>query len=278
MHAYPSVPGPTDAAEGFFERGHLWIFEWVDGRPLRFSVEPSGLVIFGDDEQPFPADGEPPAYRAAVRHVRERLDREALRMAVDDPSNLTFVGIAPVRRRVEYDWPRLPPFLGLEVWAGEERGFVPPDAATRAFERIGLEPVNALRKEVRAAHFDPSGYAFPDSAWYDGPVAGVLLRNKRGGRARIENPAVSAPALPDGRRDPAELGAALATADRVERAAATLDARGRAEDPDALAERVLALIYREADWTLEHELPESGADAFRAAVHERVRSALGIGG
>lgn len=268
----PSLPAVDDAA-AILDGGHLWLLELVEGLPVRFSVAESGLCTFGDAERVF--DEVPLAYRAAARHVREHLDRDALRAAAADLPGFTFVGVATVHRRVDYDWDRLPPFVGTEIHSSSREGFLPPDAVERAYAGIDLSPVNALRKEVRAADFHPGSYAFPDSAWYDGPVAGVMLRNKTGNRAKLVNHSLTAPR--DGidlDRDPATLGRDWTTAARVERVVEDLADRGRPADPEEIGERVLERLYREEYRTIANAARPVDTDAFRSAVGERVRSVL----
>jgi len=174
MKSYPTIPRVANAPEELFE-GHLWLLEKVDGAQLRFQLQGSGLIRFGTRERVFDDPTELPlAYQHAVRHVRERLDRDALRQAVDDVTGVTFFGVSTHRHTVEYDWERLPPFLGIDVHTSEQ--FLPPDRAEGIFERLGLEPVNAVEREVRGRDFDPNSYEIPPSAWYDGPAAGVVIR------------------------------------------------------------------------------------------------------
>lgn len=253
MHPFPPLP-PADETPAPFESGHLWIQELVVGAPLRFRLEQSGRITFADRERRF-EDDPPPSLRATVGHVRERLDREALLAVADDPSAAVFYGVATRNEGVGYDWDRLPPFLGTDIYSTEREGFLPPDVVERSFERVGLDPVNAVEKEVQAAYFDPDEYDLPDSAWYDGPAAGVVIRNKTGDRAAIRDHAGGA--VEELAGDPVELAEAVVTRERVER-----DAGG-----EERFERVLDAIHRE-----EHgRLPEVDERAFRSAVVQRIR-------
>lgn len=263
MKPLPPLPDATEAAEAgdLFESGHLWIQELVAGAPLRVRVASDGTLSLADRERP--VDEPPPSLRAAVGHLERDLDRHALVAAADDPSGVVLSGVATRYEGVPYDWPELPPFLGTDVWSDAHEAYLPPDVVERTFERLGIAPVNAVEKEVDARHFDPGSYEVPDSAWYDGPVAGVVFRNKTGDRAALRNvdARVASEPLPD---DPADLAADVATADRVGRVVDDL------ANPafDAVFEGTLVAIARE-----EHaRLPTTVDDrAFRTAVAERVR-------
>lgn len=243
MRPFPETPDAGDAPDDPLGEGHLWVQEWVDGGPLRFRLRASGALEFGDEERPF-GDDAPPPYRHAVRHVRERLDREALRASAEDVEDVVFFGVATHRRGVDYDWAAMPPFLGVDVWAGDRGTHLSPDRAEQAYESLGLEPANTLAKEVRAADVDPGSYEFPASAWRDGPVAGVLFRSKTGDRLRLRNPDVGdePPALPDSAREVAER---YVTRRRLDRLAADLEELGRPVTADRLSERVVEDVLRE---------------------------------
>jgi hypothetical protein len=291
----------TEAPDDLLE-GHLWLIELIDGTGLRFGMDDSGLLRFGGPDATYPdLDAVPLAIRPAVRHVRDRFDRDALREAVADPAGVTFLGVATRRRGTDYDWDRIPPFLGTDVWVGADGGgeetgaFRPPDAAAAIFEGIGLDPVNALAREVNARDFDPDGYAVPASAWRDGPAAGVVVRNKRGGRGKIAR-AEADSGGGDGRTgeaspgdeytgdewtddspDPDALAATHAGRERFERVLATIERRGEPATVDALADRTVEAVARETPLRFgAAEAGPAGVDAarFRGSVVERARAFL----
>jgi hypothetical protein len=307
MRQFPPLPDldDPDAPDDLLE-GHLWLLELIDGTGLRFSMDESGLLRFAGPEATYAAiDDVPLAIRPAVRHVRDRFDREALRAAVADPADVTFLGVATHRREIDYDWDRIPPFLGTDVWVGDDGeadtggetdaggetadgAFRPPDAAAAIFEGVGLDPVNAVAREVNARDFDPDEYAVPASAWRDGPAAGVVVRNKRGGRGRIAGDAGNTDearaesgdpgdAGADGSADPDELAATHAQPERFERVVAALDRRGEPVTIDALADRTVEAVARET----AIRFGSGGSDSdevdvarFRASVAERARAFL----
>ena len=276
MKQYPSTPRVANAPEGLFESGHLWVLEKIDGANVRFQLLDSGAIRFGDRSRVYEDPGAIPApYEHAVRHVRERLDREALRNAVDDVESVVFFGEATHRHAIEYDWERLPSFLGFDVWSEREGSFRPPGAVQGIFERLGLEPVNAVERELHTRDFDPDSYAVPESAWYDGPAEGVVIRNKRGGRAKLLHPdfrevedtiPVDAPAE--------ALAERYATDRRFEKLARKLETRGGDVTFETLYERALTDIVREEHKRLYHGSSSVDLQAFRSAVAARTRAFL----
>jgi hypothetical protein len=271
MKEFPPWPRVADAPADLFESGHLWIQEHVDGLSLRFSLADSGLVVFGDEATEFRTESMPLPYAHAVRHVRDNLDRDALREAVPAVEEITFFGVATTHRVVDYDWDRTPSFLGVDVWSGRRERYLPPDAVEQIFERLGLDPVNAFEKEVRAADFDPQSYEIPASAWYDGPAAGALVRNKTGGRARILRPDHEAATVDPIRTTAEETAREFVSERRVETAVAGLRAAGESTETAAVIDRVLETLVREHHGRLTHDGTPFDLEAFRSAVAAEVQ-------
>ena len=274
MHSFPSLPHADDGPAELFESGHLWLLESVVGAPLRFRLLESGLVEFGDTDRVYGGpDDCPPQYRHAVRHVRETLDREALRAAVGDVEAITFFGQATQYRGVSYDWARTPSFLGTEIWSADAEQFRPPDAVDGIFDRLGLAAVNPLAQEVRARDFDPATYEVPDSAWYDGPAAGVVIRDKSGHRARLPNPDVhdDQPAVADD-TTAADLADRFGSPQRLARLRERLLDADQPITVEALLERSLESAFRELDPRRFETSLDRGA--FRSELAGRIRRFL----
>ncbi|MFC7081698.1 hypothetical protein [Halorussus caseinilyticus] len=161
------------------------------------------------------------------------------------------------------------------MWNADEKGFLPPDAVEQIYDRLGLRSVNTLRKEVRAADFDPESYEVPDSAWYDGPAAGVVVRNKTGQRATILHPDFRAEddAAPvEASAD--ELARRYTTRQRVENIARELEDRGRPVTFDAVYDRTVETLAREEHHRLFDGDRSIDVSAFRSAVAARTQELL----
>ena len=275
MKSFPSIPRVADASDDLFE-GHLWLLEKVDGAKFRFQLRESGLIRFGDRDRVYDApDAVPEPYQHAVRHVRSNLDRDALRDAVDDVESLTFFGEAMHRRTIDYDWDRTPSFLGFDVWSDQKDRFYSIDTVERIFDRLGLQMVNVFERERRARDFDPDSYSIPQSAWYDGPAEGVIVRNKRGQRAKLLHPSVRETDEPTSvDASAAELASKYATQRRFEKLASELEERDQPVTFETLYERVLEDIVREEHERLYHDDTSVDVAAFRSEVGALTRQFL----
>lgn len=308
MKTHPPTPSISDAPDSLFESGHLWLFEWIDGEPLRFSVHEAGFLQFGDGTRVYnEPDDLPPQYQPAVSSLQARLDRETLHEAVEDVSSLVFFGQSTHHQTITYDWQRLPPFIGYDIWDGER--YLGPASATQAFEKLGLEPATTLEREVRARDFDLEDIELPGSAWYDGPAAGVLIRNKQDDRALHYDPPALDPAEVTQREEETEkiidgedsacedtvsgestsgdtasentvggqLASLYADIERFERVVATLEQRGEPITFDTVFECVLELLARETYGHLDAAGISVTDGTFRERVAERTREWIAEG-
>lgn len=272
MRGFPRTPAAEDADAECFGSGHLWLLEAVDGGDLRFQLSETGALRFGDGDRVYKNGAIPERHARAVRWVRERLDRAALAAAVADVESVVFFGRSTHRDRIDYEWERLPPFLGVDVWSAESGAFRPPGAAAAIFEGVGLDPVNAVERELHTRDFDPDGYGIPDSAWYDGPAAGVLVRNKAGGRALLPNRDLDADSEP-APESAAALVEARVTDDLLEGIAAEVRELGGAVTVEALVERTTEELFRRRGGAIGDGEIDLGD--LRAALAERARAFLG---
>ncbi|WP_440767231.1 RNA ligase family protein [Natronorubrum sp. DTA7] len=276
MKPYLPIPHIADAPDELFETGHLWLLEKIDGATLRFQLQESGLIRFGDRNRVYDdPDAVPEPYQHAVRHVSETLDRDALRNAVDDVESVVFFGEAVHRHTIDYDWPRTPSFLGFDSWSTRKGSFYPVDAVERIFDRLGLQSVNVFERERRARDFDPGSYHVPQSAWYDGPAEGVVVRNKRGQRAKLLHPSFREEHEMDAIDVSAtELAANCATQRRFERLATSLSNQDYSVTFETLYERVLEDIVREEHPRLYHADTSIDMKTFRSEVGAQTRAFL----
>ena len=246
MNDYPELPSVSEAPAELFEQGHLWIYEYVVGVQLRFRLTEYGTLQIGDSQRIHEPDDIPLSHRHAVRHVRERLNREALRAAVKDVGEIVFFGQTTIHQGIPYDWERLPSFLGFGIWHAGREQFLSPDTVENIYQRLDLHPSNTVAREVNVRDFDPESYEFPASQWYDGPVAGVVIKNKRGGCARRDNPAVKVQSdESDVPESPVALARHVATDRRLSRVVSSLETRSQPVAFEAVHERLFETIVRE---------------------------------
>jgi hypothetical protein len=251
--------------------------ELPTGGQFRFQVAPSGLVTFATDTRSFETVEEVPIqYQRAAKLISERLNRKAIQAATDEPDDVLFCGIATRNEGVSYDWDSLPAFVGTDVWSASKGRFLSPDATVNVFDEVGLPTVPAIDKEVPAAHTDFTQFedpaAFPPSEWGEGKAAGILIRDKSGGRTAAWRVDPSSVPSTSEQRSVTDLAAAYATPDRIEQTATALRDSDHSLTVAAIRDRLIADVARElyADLFSDGEFVVSVA-AFRSAVAERIQ-------
>ncbi|WP_324664490.1 hypothetical protein [Haloarcula sediminis] len=256
--------------------GHVWVQELPTGGEFRFQVAASGFVTFATPEQSFDTVAAvPPQFRRAAELINERLDRDALEAATDDPSSVTFCGTATRNEGVEYDWNSVPPFVGVDIWSGQKDQFLSPDAAASVFDRLGLPTLPAIEKELAAAHADFTRYGdeseFPQSAWRDDQAVGVLIRDKSGRRAVAWHQKQDQEPVSES-QSATTLAAEYATTKQIERTIAALDGAEQSVTVDTIRDCLIADVARESyrDLFSNGEFVVS-LSAFQSAVAERVQ-------
>ena len=246
--------------------GHVWVQELVTGEPLRFRVASSGFVEFGTRGEVFGAD-VPLRFRQAARCVREQLDRSALRGSVENTESVTFLGTATLYKGLEYDWSELPGFVGVDVWSDEKDAYLTPDAASSAYSSLGLSPLPAFEKETDAERAPIEAYTsgdLPESRLRDGPAAGVLVRDKSGGRGEVRRSVSDEEIAAD---EAAEL---YVTEERID----AVDGDVTDENIDDVIERVTETVVREEYVRLYEGESAVSETELRSAVAEKVRQRL----
>lgn len=275
MKQYPSIPHVESTPDDMFE-GHLWLVEKVDGAHFRFQLQEAGYIRFGDRSEVYDApEAVPPPYQHAVRAIQKQFDRAALRQAVENVEDVVFFGEAMHQHRIEYDWDRTPSFLGYDIWSAETEAFRPLATTEKIFQAVGLQPVHVFERERNARDFQPETYTIPQSAYYDGPAEGVIIRNKRGQRTQRIHPAFEAADEPAPVEVSAEtLAARYATQQRFETLVAELETQGQPVTVDTLYEHVLEDIMREEHRTLFEGAQSVEMSEFRSDIAARTRSFL----
>lgn len=151
--------------------------EKADGASARFYVK-DGKIFFGSRNKPIGDSDEmiDGNWRRWTEYVKKKvipnLD-ELPRCAV------IFYGEAMLRHTINYDWEKIPPFLGFDVMTVGDGKFVDYDEKVSIFENADLPIVSLIKrvkaKELRDAKLDDD--FVPKSQYYDGWAEGVVFKN-----------------------------------------------------------------------------------------------------
>ena len=257
--------------EGFLDGGHCWLREYVTGGVFTVRMAESGLLEFSGPGETFD-ERVPWPYRPAVAALRESLDRETFRNAVEDVTQYRFAVLAPLGMGVPYDWERMSPVFGRAIWDGAAGEYRPIDDAERIFGALGLATVPIVEKEVPTRDLQVDASIVPQSAYASAPAAGVVLEKKRGTAVFVPREPFSdhdrAPPRPAGH--PRDLAAWFETELDRERLA-TLAAQQPLShwDVDALVAAVAGDLARR-EFRAVGAVAVEDPDGYRDALRERI--------
>lgn len=253
--SFPPTPSISEASSELLDTGHLWLFELVDGSPLCFQMDETGLLRYGHEDRWYAGLEHIPApIRAACHTVESHLNRDALFNALSAVSDLVFVGRATYYRTMHYDWGSLPAFLGYDIYTHDEQRWLRPDEIVQVYTAIGLAHAPIIKKEYRARDFDPRRFDIPRSAYGDTAAYGILIRNKAGGRAVLY--AEHSPESCPWTGPPDQFVADFLTPQRINRIV---------DEPERQIDDIVLAMYREATPLLEGPL-RSEMPAIREAI------------
>ncbi|MEZ3142808.1 hypothetical protein [Halobaculum sp. MBLA0143] len=232
-HPFDRLTPAPSPSESFLADGHVWRFEHPPGTPVRARLRPDGRLELGVPADPgWPAlargvdrwrrlavDDAPPTLGFVARALRRGFDRDTLRAATDDASQVAFECVAVHRRREDVDPDGAPAVVAVDAAAPGTDWL--PHELRRLFEAVGLPAAPTLESETPVARLDPT--ATPDSRLSDAPAFGVGYHKKPSGAAvRSCGPAtLDRPSTPP--TDAERVAADWVTDDRLDRLVAVTD-------------------------------------------------------
>jgi len=155
-----------------FEDGEdeIIIEEKVDGANFRFG-NIDGKLHYGSRRVDFVEKGSvAEQFVKAVDEVKRLEDK--LR-----PGYVYFVEYM-IPHTIQYDWDRVPVFLGFDIYDVEKKKFIDYDKKIEEFARLGIEVVPLVAK-VKASNIDEKFLesVIPESRYYNGLAEGVIFKN-----------------------------------------------------------------------------------------------------
>jgi hypothetical protein len=155
----------------------LAIEEKIDGANFRFMIN-NGNIVFGSHTQQITSDiGEDTNvqkyFRRCVDFVRHQLASKDL----SKYNNLVFYGECCVMHSISYNWDKIPPFLGFDIYANER--FLDVLDAKQIFSELGLDFVPIINyckvKDFLSTPLTES--IIPKSIFYEGQAEGIVVKN-----------------------------------------------------------------------------------------------------
>ncbi len=165
------------------------IQEKVDGANFRFFITKEGNVIFGSRSQELGEDKDhkyEKNFQRCIKFIFEKIeDLKKDGGKLDEIHNFIFYGECMVKHTMNYDWEKIPPFLGFDVYdASPNRPncYLHYKEAENLFKSMGLEFVPIIKeckaKDIKKVDDDfvpESKYASISSE--DKQCEGIVFKN-----------------------------------------------------------------------------------------------------
>lgn len=158
------------------------IQEKMDGANFRFVIK-NNKVIFGSRTQQLTSnEGEdsnvPKNFRRTCEHIREQLKEKDLNWY----EGFIFYGEAMHKHTMEYDWERVPPYLGFDIYFIKEKRFIDINESIKMFLDMGLSVVPTIETRkagviTQLTEEDVPISAFPPRSNPTSKAEGIVLKN-----------------------------------------------------------------------------------------------------
>lgn len=145
---YPKIYtfGHNENEEILADHTHnIVIQEKIDGANFRFMFK-NGNIIFGTRTQQMTSStGEEvnvnKNFRRCLNFVKEKVSQEVIKTY----EGMIFFGENCVKHSIEYDWDKIPPFLGFDIFDIALGNMLPFNEAKRIFKEMNLEFVPIIK-------------------------------------------------------------------------------------------------------------------------------------
>jgi hypothetical protein len=152
----------------------LYIEEKIDGANFRFKIDSTGKIVFGSRTQYLGTENDQIGGRwnKCVEYIKEKMENADLKAF----AGWVFYGECCVPHTIQYDWSRMPPFIGFDirVFGGK---YLEPHEAKAFFESFGLTFVPILGTVTVREALNWNEKNVPMSAYYGGQAEGVVFKS-----------------------------------------------------------------------------------------------------
>lgn len=182
FHKYPKIfaLGHEENAEIFNNPDDLiWVEEKIDGTNIRIFIH-DGKITFGSHKRELDENPEKFFIRI-LEYINYKLKGKDL----SKYNNYILYGEGCIKHTINYDWDKIPPFLGFDILDCNTNRFLKPKDASLIFESLGFTFVPILNLELniltaKTASFflsELNDEKLPQSKYYLGSVEGLVFKN-----------------------------------------------------------------------------------------------------
>jgi ATP-dependent RNA circularization protein (DNA/RNA ligase family) len=173
---YPKIKiiGDEDNKELFSNpEDEIVIEEKIDGANFRFYIKDNN-IIFGSRNLILDKDAErSKSWGKCIEYIKDIFSHDNIKFYND----LIFFGECCIRHSTPYDFDKMPPFLGFDIFNLNTNEFLDLEDCKRTYSDLGIEfvPIIEITKVGKIKEFRDED--IPKSKYYDGQAEGIVLKN-----------------------------------------------------------------------------------------------------
>jgi ATP-dependent RNA circularization protein (DNA/RNA ligase family) len=132
-------------------------------------------IIFGSRNRELEETDEK-QFTRFILYIKDKLKdkQQTLKNIYEKYGTVILFGEGVVRHTIGYDFERLPPYLGFDVYELNTKTFMDREDKVRIFENLGLEPIKLV---FTGKIGKKDKIEVPKSAYYNGQAEGVVIKN-----------------------------------------------------------------------------------------------------
>lgn len=169
--------------EGIFHNlsDEISITEKMDGGNFRFIIR-DGKIIFGSRTQQLTSDeGEDTNiqknFLRCVNFLREQIWSKVDVSEFKKYEKCIFFGEAMIKHTMDYDWDKIPPFLGFDIYDKENERYLNIKDSISIFDSLGLEMVPIIKTISAGEIKEMNEDMIPVSKYTPHKAEGIVLKN-----------------------------------------------------------------------------------------------------
>jgi ATP-dependent RNA circularization protein (DNA/RNA ligase family) len=153
----------------------LIIEEKIDGANFRFTTS-NGKLIFGSRSQQLSSDdgdlnNTPKNFNRTIEYIKERV--KAI-----PAHNYIYYGESCHKHSLNYDWEKIPPFLGFDIFDLETNKFISYDEKIKLFNLLNLPVVPLIKRGIYGKDILEKDLSeIPNSIYVNNYAEGIVIKN-----------------------------------------------------------------------------------------------------
>lgn len=148
------------------------ITEKIDGFNARIMLKDK--LVFGSRNRELAEVGEKQFTRFMV-YIKELFNTKNLKDINKQYSTLILYGEGITRHTIGYDFDKMPPFIGYDIYSINENKFLDSITRQKIFKELGIEYVHVIDKGKFSVKHK---FEVPQSVYYNGPAEGLVIKSE----------------------------------------------------------------------------------------------------